>query len=60
MARDRRVNRSLRGRGWKVIRIWQHALQKSPAACLNRIRRGFSGWIFLLHIILLKDAKRIF
>ncbi len=38
MARDRRVTRQLRGRGWKVIRTWQHALQKSPAACLNRIR----------------------
>ena len=42
MARDRRVNRSLRGRGWKVIRIWQHSLKKSPNACLNRIRRALS------------------
>jgi len=40
MARDRRVNRSLRGRGWKVIRTWQHALQKSSSACLTRIRRA--------------------
>jgi G:T-mismatch repair DNA endonuclease (very short patch repair protein) len=38
MARDRHITRQLRGRGWKVIRIWQHSLQKSPAACLNRIR----------------------
>ena len=60
IARDCHVTRQLRGRGWKVIRIWQHSLQKSPNACLTRIHRGFSGWIFFLHIILLKDAKRIF
>jgi DNA mismatch endonuclease (patch repair protein) len=40
MARDRRVTRQLRRQGWKVIRIWQHALQKSPNTCLNRIRRA--------------------
>jgi len=40
MARDKRVNRQLRHQGWKVIRIWQHSLQKSPSACLNRIRRA--------------------
>ena len=38
MARDRRVARQLRRQGWKVIRIWQHSLQKSPDVCLNRIR----------------------
>ena len=42
MARDPHVTRQLRGRGWKVIRIWQHALQKSPAACLIRIHRGLT------------------
>jgi DNA mismatch endonuclease (patch repair protein) len=40
MARDKRVTRQLRRQGWKVIRIWQHALQKSPQTCLNRIRRA--------------------
>jgi G:T-mismatch repair DNA endonuclease (very short patch repair protein) len=39
MSRDRRVNRQLRRQGWKVIRIRQRPLQKSPAVCLNRIRR---------------------
>jgi DNA mismatch endonuclease, patch repair protein len=39
MARDRRVARELRARGWKVIRIWEHALKKSPQACIARIRR---------------------
>jgi very-short-patch-repair endonuclease len=37
--RSRIVNRQLRRQGWKVIRILQHALQKSPQTCLNRIRR---------------------
>ena len=40
MARDKRVARQLRCQGWKVIRIWQHSLKKSPDACLNRIRRA--------------------
>ena len=42
MARDRHITRPLRGRGWKVIRICQHALKKSPNACLNRICRAYS------------------
>jgi DNA mismatch endonuclease (patch repair protein) len=42
IARDRRVNRQLRRQGWKVIRIWQHSLKKSPYTCLNRIRRALS------------------
>ena len=43
MARDKRVNRQLRRQGWKVIRIWQHALKKSPKACLDRIHRALSS-----------------
>jgi len=44
MARDRHVTRQLRGRGCKVIRVWQHCLQKSPAACLNRIRHALTTY----------------
>jgi DNA mismatch endonuclease (patch repair protein) len=43
MARDRHVTRQLRGRGWKVIRLWQHSLKKSPDACLNRVRRALES-----------------
>lgn len=43
MARDKRVTRQLRHKGWKVIRIWQHSLKKSPSACLNRIRRALES-----------------
>lgn len=42
MARDRRVARQLRVRGWKVIRIWEHTLRKSPTTCVARIRRALS------------------
>lgn len=40
MARDRRVTRELRQRGWRVLRIWEHALKKSPHACIARVRRA--------------------
>ncbi len=43
MARDRHVTRQLRRQGWKVIRIWQHSLKKSPDACLNRIHRALES-----------------
>jgi DNA mismatch endonuclease (patch repair protein) len=37
--RDQRNFRRLRSRGWTVIRIWQHQLQRDKRACLNRILR---------------------
>ena len=59
IAHNRRVTRRLRGRGWKVIRIWQlpsaiygcasgsqvRFQNKSPNACLNRIRRAVPSGI---------------
>ena len=38
-ARDRRVNRELRKRGWTVVRVWEHELRRSDEAKL--IRRLF-------------------
>ena len=32
-----------RRQGWRVIRLWQHSLQKSPAACLTHIRRALNS-----------------
>ena len=37
--RDRRVNRTLRARGWKVYRFWQSSL-KDEARVVARLRRG--------------------
>ena len=39
MARDRKVSRTLRRDGWSVIRIWEHDIEKRPAACLRRIKK---------------------
>jgi DNA mismatch endonuclease (patch repair protein) len=40
-ARDRRVNRKLRGIGWRVVRIWEHELKRKNEACLlRRIQRS--------------------
>lgn len=36
--RDRRVARTLRKNGWRVVRIWEHELKK-PARVLARIRK---------------------
>lgn len=32
-----------RRQGWRVTRLWQHSLKKSPATCLNRIRRTLTN-----------------
>jgi len=39
--RDRRVNRELRRRGWRVLRIWEHEF-KNPQSCLRRIRSSIA------------------
>ncbi|MBC8097746.1 MAG: very short patch repair endonuclease [Akkermansiaceae bacterium] len=38
-ARDRLVTRTLRSRGWRVLRIWEHALaRKNERRCVRRIQ----------------------
>jgi DNA mismatch endonuclease (patch repair protein) len=37
--RDVEVNRFLRGKGWKVIRLWEHDVKK-PGKVLSRIKRN--------------------
>lgn len=39
-ARDHRVNRELRRRGWGVVRIWEHELKKCPHRCILRIKKA--------------------
>lgn len=41
--RDRRVDRNLRDDGWRVMRIWEHALKKQPDGCVARILRATAG-----------------
>ena len=46
-ARDQRNHCKLKRDGWKVIRIWEHQIEKNAAGCLDRVRRflnsDFSG-----------------
>ncbi len=36
-ARDRRVERTLRKRGWRVVKIWEHSVRGAPERCVRRI-----------------------
>lgn len=40
-ARDGRVNRKLRGIGWRAVRIWEHELKCKNEACLLRRLQRF-------------------
>lgn len=42
-ARDLRVERALRKRGWKVLRIWEHSLRWDPDRCVRRIVEALSA-----------------
>ena len=39
-ARDRRATRILRQGGWKVVRIWECQLARTPALCVSRIAKA--------------------
>ncbi|MBI5625409.1 MAG: DNA mismatch endonuclease Vsr [Elusimicrobia bacterium] len=38
--RDRRASRNLREKGWKVVRVWEHAIERDPARVVTRICRA--------------------
>jgi len=43
VARDRRVDAELRGRRWRVLRIWEHELRaRNLPILIRRLRRRFS------------------
>lgn len=42
-ARDRKTTRTLRGRGWTVMRIWECDLTRNADRCLVRIGRHLSS-----------------
>ncbi|MDF9832406.1 DNA mismatch endonuclease (patch repair protein) [Ereboglobus sp. PH5-5] len=42
--RDREVNRLLKARGWRVFRVWEHALtRKNETRTVARITRAIDG-----------------
>jgi len=40
-ARDRRVTRTLRRLGWRVVRIWEHELRDAER-CVGKIRKNLN------------------
>jgi len=38
-ARDRKVGRLLRAEGWRVVRFWEHEIERNPARLVERIRK---------------------
>jgi DNA mismatch endonuclease (patch repair protein) len=41
VVRDKKVNKLLKKRGWTVLRIWEHDLEKRPEKILTRIITKF-------------------
>jgi len=41
--RDKKINRQLRKMGWKVIRVWEHDLQKRPEWVLDNVLRALGA-----------------
>jgi len=42
--RDRKVNRALRAAGWRVVRIWEHALaRKREARLVAKLRKALAS-----------------
>lgn len=39
VARDRRVDSELKAMGWRVVRVWEHAVRESPARAASRIEQ---------------------
>lgn len=46
--RDQRNFRVLRRFGWKVLRIWEHQIERSPEDCVTRIVRAREERLFEL------------
>jgi len=38
-ARDRQVNRELRRKGWRVVRIWEHDLRRQNPRCIILLKK---------------------
>ena len=37
-ARDRKVGKTLRRQGWRVVRFWEHEIEANPCKVVERIR----------------------
>lgn len=41
--RDRRANRALHAKGWRVLRIWEHSLKREPTRTASRVKRAIQA-----------------
>ncbi|MBF0182337.1 MAG: DUF559 domain-containing protein [Magnetococcales bacterium] len=41
--RDQRNHRRLRHMGWKVVRLWEHQIERDPDSCIKRILTVVAG-----------------
>ncbi len=41
--RDKEVNALLKSEGWKVLRIWEHAVRDNPEACARQVIRALEA-----------------
>jgi len=39
--RDRKVNKTLKSLGWRVIRLWEYDIKKNPHKCINKILKEY-------------------
>ena len=45
VSRDGSITRKLERAGWKVLRIWECEIRKTPEICIERIRRVLSNQV---------------
>ncbi|MCK5140161.1 MAG: very short patch repair endonuclease [Thermodesulfovibrionia bacterium] len=38
--RDKEVNTSLRGEGWKIIRLWEYDIKRNIDKCINKLLKA--------------------
>lgn len=38
LERAKEVNKKLKKEGWKVVRIWEHDINKNPKKCLKKLK----------------------
>ena len=37
--RDKKITKTLKKNGWKVLRIWEHEIKKNPQKCVEKIAK---------------------
>jgi DNA mismatch endonuclease (patch repair protein) len=56
--RDTATQRKLRQRGWQVLRIWEHQLERDFAQCVSRVERKLMAGTPLMKSLSLRTGAR--